>query len=122
MTVVIISHHLSAILTISDAVLNLSQQDFISLLRNAALSANMQPMGEVSVEFQPQGISAVILLSESHVALHLWPEHKKICIDIHVCDYQENNLIKAQNLANLLTLKLSANNEQEKWHYLKIMG
>ena len=120
--VVIISHHLSAILTVSDCILHLSKEDFISLLSDAALTANMQPVGEVAVEFQPQGISAVILLSESHVALHLWTEHKKICIDIHVCDYQQNNLAKAKKLANLLTLKLSVDNCHEEWHSLKVVG
>jgi S-adenosylmethionine decarboxylase len=120
--IVIISHHLSAILTVSDNILSLSKEDFISLLSDAALSANMQPVGEVAVEFQPQGISAVILLSESHVALHLWTEHKKVCIDIHVCDYQQNNLEKAKKLANLLTLKLSGDNCHEEWHYLKVLG
>jgi S-adenosylmethionine decarboxylase len=118
----IISHHLSAILTVSDHILSLSKEDFISLLSDAAFNANMQPVGEVAVEFQPQGISAVVLLSESHVALHLWTEHKKVCIDIHVCDYQQDNLIKAKRLADLLTLKLSVYNCHEEWRYLKVVG
>ena len=99
-----------------------TEADFLKLLKNAANSAQLTTVGEVSFSFQPQGLSAVILLEESHVALHFWPESGKISIDIHVCDYQQDNYKKAKTLAKLLALQISGNDSIEHWNYLCITG
>lgn len=36
-------------------------------------------------QFDPQGVSGVILISESHMAFHSWPEHGVICLDYFTC-------------------------------------
>ena len=36
-------------------------------------------------KFEPQGITLITLLSESHLSMHTWPENKSICIDIFSC-------------------------------------
>ena len=116
------SHHMSAILTADWSVYDWSEADFIRVLKSAALSAKLTPVGELSVSFHPQGVSAVVLLAESHVALHFWPEKRKVSVDIHVCDYRGDNLDKANKLADLLTIKLSENSQKESWKYLEIIG
>lgn len=118
----IITHHFSAILTASRAIFDWTEADFKTFLKTAAKSAQLTPVGELSFSFQPQGISAVILLEESHIALHFWPEEGKVTIDIHVCDYQQSNLEKAQLLAKLLALKISGDDSIEHWNYLCITG
>ena len=35
--------------------------------------------------FHPQGISGIVIIAESHVALHTWPEHKFAAIDVFTC-------------------------------------
>jgi S-adenosylmethionine decarboxylase len=35
--------------------------------------------------FQPVGVSVVVVLSESHLALHTWPERRTASIDVFVC-------------------------------------
>lgn len=35
--------------------------------------------------FDPQGVTAVVVLSESHIALHSWPEHGVLFVDIASC-------------------------------------
>lgn len=35
--------------------------------------------------FEPQGITAAVVLSESHIAIHTWPEHGVMFIDIASC-------------------------------------
>lgn len=41
---------------------------------------------EVSIhKFNPQGITGVILLAESHIALHSWPEFNFLAVDIFTC-------------------------------------
>lgn len=36
--------------------------------------------------YPPHGLSIIIVLSESHIGLHTWPEHNYISIDVFICD------------------------------------
>ena len=116
------SHHFSAILTASQTVFYWTEADFITFLKTAAKSAELTSVGELSFSFQPQGISALLLLEESHIALHFWPEEGKVSIDIHVCDYQKDNQAKAIIFAKTLALQLSGDDSIENWKYSYITG
>ena len=36
-------------------------------------------------EFSPQGISGVVVITESHFAIHTWPEHRFAAVDVFTC-------------------------------------
>ncbi len=36
-------------------------------------------------QFSPQGISGVIVITESHFAIHTWPEHGYVAVDLFSC-------------------------------------
>ncbi|MBC7131415.1 adenosylmethionine decarboxylase [Candidatus Bathyarchaeota archaeon] len=36
-------------------------------------------------QFQPHGVSAIYLLSESHFSIHTWPEYGYVALDIFTC-------------------------------------
>lgn len=40
---------------------------------------------EVFHTFSPHGVSGVIVIAESHVAIHTWPEHGYAAVDIFSC-------------------------------------
>ncbi len=41
--------------------------------------------------FEPQGLTILYLLSESHLSVHTFPERKYIAIDLYTCrDYKDN--------------------------------
>ena|SRR5215210_2488099 len=40
---------------------------------------------EVFHNFSPHGVSGVIVIAESHVAIHTWPEHGFAAVDIFSC-------------------------------------
>ena len=55
------------------------------ILIEAARVANNTPL-EISIhKFSPQGLTGVILLAESHIAIHSWPEFDYLAIDIFTC-------------------------------------
>lgn len=112
------SHHWSAILTAAEGVYTWTAADFVTRLKQVVQQAGLTVVGELAFTFQPQGISAIVLLEESHVALHFWTEKGKVTVDIHVCDFQDNNKPKAEKLAHLLALEISEKPEQ--WHYLSM--
>lgn len=116
------SHHLSAILTTTDAILRLSNVELLNLMKAIVREAGLNAVGQATATFEPQGISAVLLLEESHVALHIWTESQKVAVDIHVCDYHQDNLPKARKLADLLTQKISQDRDRSRWNYLGTSG
>jgi len=36
-------------------------------------------------QFSPQGVSGVVVVAESHLALHTWPEYRYMAIDYFTC-------------------------------------
>lgn len=51
----------------------------------AAESAGATIVGHKFHRFNPQGISGVVIITESHFTLHSWPEYKYLAIDIFTC-------------------------------------
>ncbi|WP_199313648.1 MULTISPECIES: S-adenosylmethionine decarboxylase [unclassified Leptolyngbya] len=116
------SHHFAAILPVIQTVYSWTESEFINLLRTAVQEAELTIVGETSFTFTPHGVSAAVLLAESHVALHFWPEHGKITIDIHICDYNQSNHSKAEHLADLLTQALSGTSNLSAWKQFTAQG
>jgi S-adenosylmethionine/arginine decarboxylase-like enzyme len=112
----ITSHRLSAALVTSDRLDGCTAAEFLEVARSAATRAGLTPVGQLGVDLAPAGASAVVLLTESHVTLHHWPELSRITVDIHVCDYRQSNLERAEALARLLEESLAAPGEPAVWH------
>ena len=47
---------------------------------------------------QPGGVTGTVLLAESHLAIHTWPETGNVTIDVYVCNFSGDNTGKAQAL------------------------
>ena len=58
-------------------------------LKPALVDAVRQGGGTIVTEifhnFSPHGVSGVIVIAESHVAIHTWPEHGFAAVDIFSC-------------------------------------
>ena len=57
--------------------------------------SNLQIVGKSSYHFEPQGFTFAILLAESHLCMHTWPEKKSVCFDIYTCNHNQENKDKA---------------------------
>ena len=55
------------------------------ILIGATKKAKNTPLKVAIHKFNPQGITGVVLLAESHIALHSWPEINYLAIDIFTC-------------------------------------
>ena len=62
--------------------------------------AGLQPVGELFHRFapapgapigEPVGITGVVLLAESHLAVHTWPELASVTLDVYVCNLGGDN-------------------------------
>ncbi len=54
-------------------------------------------------QFQPHGVSVVLLLSASHMSIHTWPEHKYCTIDIFTCTEQATSEIITKKILTAFT-------------------
>ncbi|HJV62605.1 MAG TPA: adenosylmethionine decarboxylase [Albitalea sp.] len=70
-----------------------------ALCLRAVAAAGLQPVGELFHRFpSPGGITGVVLLAESHLALHTWPEMAAATIDVYVCNLGADNSPRAEAL------------------------
>jgi spermidine synthase len=51
----------------------------------AARAAKATIIDSVFHHFQPHGVSGVVVIAESHFAIHTWPEHGYAAIDLFTC-------------------------------------
>jgi S-adenosylmethionine decarboxylase len=54
-------------------------------LVEAARRAQATIVDVVFHEFNPFGISGVVVIAESHLSIHTWPEHRYAAVDIFSC-------------------------------------
>lgn len=84
----------------------------------AVKNAGLQPVAELFHSFAaadtpPCGFTATVLLAESHVCLHTWPEQQAVTLDVYVCNFGGDHSHKARSLmAALIALFQPQHTEQ----------
>ena len=77
----------------------------------AVAAAGLSAVGELFHRFTPgapqgagapAGITGVVLLAESHLAVHTWPEIEAATLDVYVCNLGADNSARAQALLSAL--------------------
>ena len=80
----------------------------LSAIRSALLSAaedsGATVLGESFHRFNPHGISGVVIIAESHLLVHTWPEYGYAAADIFTC----GDSVKPERAAELLVERLGA--------------
>ncbi|NLJ60850.1 MAG: S-adenosylmethionine decarboxylase proenzyme [Firmicutes bacterium] len=54
-------------------------------MENAALRAGAEVREVAFHKFSPQGVSGVVVISESHLSVHTWPEFGYAAVDVFTC-------------------------------------
>ena len=55
------------------------------MFEQAVIEGKMTLLNLITHKFEPQGITAVALLSESHISIHTWPEDGSCAVDVYTC-------------------------------------
>ncbi len=77
-----------------------------SILPAAASEAGATVLGESFHQFEPQGVSGVVIIAESHLFIHTWPEYGYAAVDIFTC----GNTVQPEKAAKILIRELGAKN------------
>jgi S-adenosylmethionine decarboxylase len=84
--------------------------DDLSSIREAMLKAARDcgavVMGDSFHHFSPQGVSGVVVIAESHLSVHTWPEYAYAAVDIFTC----GTAVDPQKAAVVLIEKLGSRN------------
>jgi len=78
---------------ISNTKLLNSKLELKLMCKNICIENNFTILGEVDHEFHPQGCSFVLLLSESHLSVHTFPEKNHLAFDLYTCRQYEDNSV-----------------------------
>lgn len=57
----------------------------IKLMECAASTSGATVVQTIYKKFEPQGVTVLTLLSESHISVHTWPERGEAAVDIFTC-------------------------------------
>ncbi len=60
-------------------------EDIKNLLETAVKVADLTKISSHYHQFKPHGATGVILLAESHISIHTWPEHGLATVDVYTC-------------------------------------
>src|SRR5437870_13224185 len=67
------------------------------IMVRAAEVADVQVWAISFHRFSPNGVSGVVVISESHVSVHRWPEDGYVALDISSCSGQGKPVAAVQN-------------------------
>jgi len=65
---------------------------------DAVRAAGLTIVGDRFHQFDPHGVTGAVILAESHLAVHTWPEMGSVTIDVYVCNFTTDNTAKARRL------------------------
>ena len=73
------------------------------LCLGAVQRAGLTSLGDLFHQFgseseDPGGVTGAIVLAESHLAIHTWPELNSVTLDVYVCNFTQDNSAKADNV------------------------
>ena len=77
--------------------------DFLKGFLNKVIDThNVTKLDSVEHKFEPQGVTVVYLLAESHLSIHTWPEKNAAAIDFFTCGKYDFNIDSDTNIINLI--------------------
>lgn len=86
---------------------------------NAVRAVGLNAVGQLAHSFPatpqgPGGVTATVLLAESHLCVHTWPEQRAVTLDVYVCNFGADQSVRAQALLNALLALFDAEQVQQQ--------
>jgi S-adenosylmethionine decarboxylase len=85
----------------------LNNLDFLrDAMISAAIESGAEVLGDSFHHFSPQGVSGVVIIAESHLSIHTWPEYGYAAVDVFTCGIT----VEPEKAAKALVEKLKPGN------------
>ncbi|MCB1897916.1 adenosylmethionine decarboxylase [Cognatazoarcus halotolerans] len=74
-------------------------------------NAGLTPLGSYFYQFtddadKPAGVTGTVVLAESHLAVHTWPETGDVTLDVYVCNFSRDNSDRARSVYDCIVTAL----------------
>jgi len=98
-----------------------------SVMVQAAREANAEVMEVAFHRFMPQGVSGVVVIAESHLSIHTWPESGYAALDFYTCgDHTDpwkacEFAAKAFGAQNMLTTEVKRGIEAGRGRFIHVV-
>lgn len=79
-------------------------------MKKAALACGATIVNSVFHTFNPHGVSGVVVIAESHLAIHTWPEYGYAAVDVFTC----GNLVNPEKAIQSIQNSLKADTMESK--------
>lgn len=76
-----------------------------AMMIGAAKAARATIMESAFHRFEPQGVSGTVILAESHLSIHTWPEKGYAAMDFYTCGDHTDPWLACEHAAKLLEAK-----------------
>lgn len=86
--------------------------------RDAVHAAGLQAVAQLFHAFPatpqgPGGVTATLLLAESHLCVHTWPEQAAVTLDVYVCNMGGDHSHRARSLLDTLLRHFDPDSTQQ---------
>lgn len=81
-----IGYHFVGEMRFTEQEILLENEKIQKIFLDSLLSAELTILDVYQHNYHPYGFSAIAILKTSHAAIHTWPEHGYMSIDIFICD------------------------------------
>ena len=87
--------------------------------KEACLAHGLTVVGSFFHQFSdaagaPAGVTGAVVLAESHLAIHTWPEIRGVTLDIYVCNFSADNSDAARQLFSELITRFAPKNLEKR--------
>ena len=70
-----------------------SMESMHRLLDDICARYDFTVLGKMEHRFEPQGLSIIYMLSESHISIHTFPEQRYLALDVYTCRNYEDDSV-----------------------------
>ena len=78
-------------------------------------TVGLHAVGDKFHKFEGGGITGMVVLAESHMSVHTWPERGYVSVDVYVCSYTVDNRPQGRELYRLLVDLFKPGTENTKF-------
>lgn len=108
-------HILSNLFGCKNSALLVDKDKLKKLLVGSVEKNHLHILDSSFYKFDEGGITAFLLLSESHVSIHTWPERNSyLTLDIFVCNFNKDNTKNAKKIYRELLKAFKPEKKEEK--------
>lgn len=74
--------------------------DVYGIIEGAVVAGSLTKISSDYHQFEPSGVSGIVLLAESHLSFHTWPEYGLITMDVYTCGIPEHADLAFDHIVN----------------------